>query len=58
MTILRVYDDAGVLYYLDLYDSEPIKLTYNFNDIQDIGTNVSNFSRTFRVPATELNIKL
>ena len=58
MTILRVYDDAGVLHYLDLYDSEPIKLTYNFNDIQDIGTNVSNFSRTFRVPATELNIKL
>jgi len=58
MTILRVWDDAGVQHYLDLYDNDPVKLNYNFSDIQDIGKIQSNFSRSFRVPPTDTNIAL
>ena len=40
--------------YLDLYDTEPIKLTLSIEDITDADA-TSVFSRTFKVPATRHN---
>ncbi len=48
-----IIDEAGSLY-LDLYDSEPIKLTLSIEDITNADAS-SVFSKTFRVPATRDN---
>ena len=53
MVQLKVYDGSNQ-YWLDLYDSEPIKLNLSIEDITDSQAR-SVFSRTFRVPATRDN---
>ena len=56
MIQLKVYDDSRQLnqYWLDLYETEPIKLTLSVEDITNAEAK-SVFSRTFRVPATPAN---
>jgi hypothetical protein len=56
MVQLRVYTDNAKTdqYYIDLYDTEPIKLNLSIEDITDAEAR-SVFSRTFRVPATGNN---
>ena len=57
MIQLKVYktkgDDSTALF-LDLYDTEPIKLTLSIEDITQADA-TSVFSKTFRVPATRHN---
>jgi len=48
-----IIDEAGSLY-LDLYETEPIKLTLSIEDITNADAS-SVFSKTFRVPATRDN---
>jgi len=58
MTILRVWDDAGNQHYLDLFENDVVKLNYEFGNVQDIGKVASNYSQTFRLPATDNNVDL
>ena len=50
-TVERVKEDS---IFLDLYESQPIKLTISIEDITNADA-TSTFSRTFRVPATRNN---
>ena len=43
------------LKYLDTYKYEPVNLTYNIADIQDISKRNSSFSRTITLPETKNN---
>ncbi len=57
MIQLKVYKIAGdndSVIFLDLYDTEPIKLTLSIEDITQADA-TSVFSKTFRVPATRHN---
>ena len=54
MVNLRVYDQSGTPYYVDLYDTEPIKLNFSIEDITNTEAK-STFSRVFRVPSTTKN---
>lgn len=56
MVQLRVYTDStkAEQYYIDLYETEPIKLNLSIEDITNAEAR-SVFSRTFRVPATGNN---
>ena len=40
---------------IELYQNEPVNLSYQFSDLQEINTSRSNFSQTFRVPLTGKN---
>ena len=40
---------------IELYENEPVNLSYQFSDIQDINASSSSFSQTFRVPLTKKN---
>jgi hypothetical protein len=53
MVQLRVEDGSNYVF-LDLYETEPIKLTLSIEDIET-ATTKSVFSRTFRVPSTGKN---
>jgi len=56
MIQLKVYDDSlkGSQHWLDLYETEPIKLNLSVEDITNAEAK-SVFSRTLRVPATSAN---
>lgn len=54
MLNLKVFDQAGTPYYLDLYESEPLKLNFSIEDIENTDAK-STFSRIFRVPSTTKN---
>ena len=58
MIQLKVYPYEGApkedAVFLDLYESEPIKLTLSIEDITSTDA-TSTFSRTFKVPATRRN---
>jgi hypothetical protein len=54
MVNLRVYDQSGTPYYVDLYDTEPVKLNFSIEDITSTDAK-STFSRVFRVPSTTRN---
>jgi len=56
MIQLKVYDDSSkrTQYWLDLYETQPIKLNLSVEDITNAEAK-SVFSRTFRVPATSAN---
>lgn len=58
MIQLKVYTDQTKTeqHWIDLYDTEPIKLTLSIEDITNAEA-TSVFSRTFRVPATGRNNK-
>ena len=58
MVQLRVYTDStrATQQYIDLYETEPIKLNLSIEDITNAEAS-SVFSRTFRVPATGNNNK-
>ena len=55
MVQLRVEDGSNYVW-LDLYETEPIKLTLSIEDITNTEAR-SVFSRTFRVPSTGNNNK-
>lgn len=40
---------------IELYENEPVNLSYQFADIQQINASSSSFSQTFRVPLTKKN---
>lgn len=42
-------------YQLDLYENEPVNLTYSFQDVQKVNNPSGDYSQTFRVPLTERN---
>lgn len=42
-------------YDIELYENEPVNLSYQFSDIQEINASRSSFSQTFRVPLTKKN---
>ena len=56
MIQLKVYKDPTRLqqYWLDLYDSEPIKLTLSIEDITNADA-TSTYSKAFKVPGTRKN---
>ena len=57
MIQLKVYKtkgDSDTAIFLDLYETEPIKLTLSIEDITQADA-TSIFSKTFRVPATRDN---
>ena len=58
MTQIYVYDDTGAKFELDLYDTEPLKLTLAIEDIIDLPRVNSAFSQSFRIPATQQNSKV
>lgn len=40
---------------IELYENEPVNLSYQFSNFQEINASSSNFSQTFRVPLTKKN---
>jgi len=40
---------------IELYQNEPVNLSYQFSDLQEINSSRANFSQTFRVPLTGKN---
>jgi len=56
MIQLKVYDTSAkeTQYWIDLYETEPIKLTLSIEDITNADA-TSVFSRTFKVPGTRKN---
>lgn len=48
-------DLNGTKYALDTYNAEPISLTYNIADINDISSRNSSFSKTIKLPDTRNN---
>ena len=56
LTQLWVFDsDTGDKYKLDLYENEPIKLTFIADNLNDIPTINASYSQSFRIPATNNN---
>lgn len=53
MLILQVYTDEWKS--VELYDHEPVNLTYKFTEVTEINNPASNYSQTFRVPMTKAN---
>jgi hypothetical protein len=58
MLQIYVYDDTGNSFELDLYESEPMKLTLSAEEIKDIPRVNSAFSKAFRIPATQKNSRV
>tara|TARA_R110000751_G_scaffold109566_1_gene206806 strand:- start:1226 stop:3808 length:2583 start_codon:yes stop_codon:yes gene_type:complete len=56
MLELKVYDDSGNEYFLDIYKNDPINLKYQYTDVEKIQTAVGSFTQSFRVPATQPNV--
>ena len=56
MIQLKVYDNPAKVnqYWIDLYDTEPIKLTLSIEDITNADA-TSTYSKTFKVPGTRKN---
>ncbi len=54
MIQLKVYDGAGDQFFLDTYENSPFKINLSIEDIVTTAT-TSDFSRAFRVPATNHN---
>ena len=54
LKLFKLPDDPDSAIYIDLYDTEPIKLTLSIEDITNAEAS-SIFSRTFKVPATRHN---
>ena len=40
---------------IELYENEPVNLSYQFSNLQEINASSSSFSQTFRVPLTKKN---
>ena len=57
MTSIRVIDDAGDTHILDLYEDIVPKASYQFKDIRQPSFVRAPFTDTFRVPATDNNIR-
>ena len=55
MIQLTVYNPSNEGQILELYPNESINLTYQFKDIIDLNKLGSNFSKTFRIPFTDVN---
>ena len=58
MLQIFVYDSTGAKFELDLYETDPIKLTLSAEEISDIPVVNSSFSKEFRIPATQNNSKV
>ena len=57
MLELKVYKGSQE-YYLELYENDPVNITYQFTDLTEIQSATGSFSQSFRIPATEKNIEL
>lgn len=55
MTTIEVVNQRGELFYLELYQNDPINLKYQYSDIEDIAKATSSFTQTFKIPATKTN---
>jgi len=49
---------SGNWHQLEVYEFEPINLSYQFTSVENINEPASNFSQRFRVPLTEQNQKV
>ena len=58
MVQLYVYDDAGSRFEVELYKQEPIKITLSAENLGELPTVDSAFSRQFRIPASQHNSKV
>ena len=54
LKVYKIKGDSSTALFLDLYETEPIKLTLSIEDITQADA-TSVFSKTFRVPATRHN---
>lgn len=54
-TQLWAVNPQGTKIKLDLYETEPIKLTFTAENLTDLPAINSTYSQTFRVPATSIN---
>ena len=54
LKLFKIKGDPDSAIFIDLYDTEPIKLTLSIEDITTADAS-SVFSKTFRVPATRNN---
>ena len=41
---------------LELYENDPVNLTFQYSDIEKIQSSVGSYSQSFRIPATEANV--
>jgi hypothetical protein len=57
MLELKVYKGSQE-YYLELYENDPVNITYQFTDLTEIQSATGSFSQSFRIPATEKNVEL
>ena len=56
MLRLILWNDAETSQHtIELYDTMPVNLTYQFSDITEISKPIGSYSQTFRIPATKLN---
>jgi hypothetical protein len=55
---LYIENDSGVLQEVELYSDESINLTQSIQDVRDIEKVLTDFSRTFSVPASKNNNKV
>ncbi len=55
MLRLVLTDYAGAQHDIELYKNEPVNLTYQFTNVQNVNTTVGDFAHTFRVPLTGNN---
>lgn len=54
MTTLYV-EIEGQGHYLELYENDPINLTVQYSDVEEIQKAVGSYSQTFRIPASDAN---
>lgn len=55
---LYAYDEDGLRWEVDLYESEPILLNMSIEDVTDPTQVNSTFSKSFRIPATQRNSQI
>ena len=55
MIDLKVYADDGSQYFLDMYETSPLKISLSIEDLKAETT--SSYSKAFRVPANNHNVE-
>jgi len=58
MLRLRVWNSAeDAQFDIELYTDAPVNLKYQFTDVSKVNQTVGSYSQTFRIPATQNNLK-
>ena len=55
MLTITAKNEAGAWVQLDVFENEPVSLTYAFQDIQNVNTAKGSHTQEFRLPATDTN---